>query len=405
MQTSFKLSILATSLILATSVQAQAFSAKQVGKGFTSVSQDFISSISNPALLNKYDSDDDFAFSIGAGAAVSDEYDVIDKGEDLNDQINQLDNDIDNITNVPVDQLPDYVNNLDSDINSIIANLEDIDGKPVSANLGFSMFTIIPNDTLNLGLFINSTGRLGMMVDYNENDEQVLRDSIITGDLDLNTLQSNATGLGYVITDMGVMFGGELLKTDKVEVNYGAKLKYQRIDLFYNQVSVADFDEDEFDLTDDDYLEDESKANADFGIHALWGEQQQWSFGFVANNIVKREIDLKLQNRTFELKPSITTGVSYTNSWVNVALEADLTERESFEELDAVQYVSAGVEFNAFDHAQLRFGYRTDINDTEEDVYTAGIGLSPWDTVFMDIGAFKGENDLIGAAIQFGFKI
>lgn len=400
-----KLSFVATSLLLATSVHAQSFSAKQVGKGFTSISQDFVSSISNPALINRYDSDDDFIFSVGIGAAMADEHDVIDKGEDLNDQINLFDDSVDQIGNIPVEQLPDYITGLENDVDDILQNLEEIDGKPVTANVGFSMFTILPNDAINVGLFINSYGRLGMMVDYHEDDEVILRDSIASGELNLETLKSNGTGLGYVITDAGLMFGGNIIQNSDVEVNYGAKLKYQRIDLFYNKVSVAQFDEDEFDLTDDDYLEDESEVNVDFGVHSIWGEQKQWRLGVVANNLVKRDIDLKQQNKTFELKPSVTTGVSYTNSWVNVALEVDMTERESFEEIEAVQYAAAGVEFNAFEHAQLRFGYRTDLNDNEEDVYTAGIGLSPWDTIFMDIGAFKGDNDLFGAALQFGFKI
>ncbi|KGJ96050.1 conjugal transfer protein TraF [Thalassotalea sp. ND16A] len=405
MRLPYKLSLFATSFLLATSVQAEGFSAKQIGKGFTSISQDFLSSVSNPALLNRYDDDDDFAISIGVGGAMSDEYDVIDIGEDLNDQINDLDDDIDQIGNIPIEQLPEYLAGLDVQVDEIVAGLEEIDAKPVAARVGFTAFAIIPNDSLNLGLFIDAYGRLGMMVDYDEDDEQTLRNSIITGDLDLNDLKSNATGLGYVITDAGVMFGGKLFQNDDLVVNYGAKLKYQRIDLFYNQVSVAEFDEDEFDLTDDEFLQDDSSANADFGIHALWGDQQQWHFGLVVNNIVTHEVDLTAQDRSFKLEPTVSSGFSYHNDWLNVAIEADLIEHESFDELRAVQYLSTGVEFNAFEHAQLRFGYRTDINDNEEDVYTAGIGLSPWDTVFLDIGAFKGKDDLVGAAIQIGFKI
>ena len=34
-----------------------------------------------------------------------------------------------------------------------------------------------------------------------------------------------------------------------------------------------------------------------------------------------------------------------------------------------------------------------------------GLGFSPWDILTIDLAAFAGNNDTIGAAIQFGFKV
>ena len=54
---------------------------------------------------------------------------------------------------------------------------------------------------------------------------------------------------------------------------------------------------------------------------------------------------------------------------------------------------------------QFRLGARTDLNDEEADLYTVGIGISPWDIIALDIAAFTGDNDNVGAALQLSVKI
>lgn len=64
-----------------------------------------------------------------------------------------------------------------------------------------------------------------------------------------------------------------------------------------------------------------------------------------------------------------------------------------------------GAQVNLGEHMQLRVGARTDLNDVEDDVVTAGFGLSPWDVFSIDVGAFTGGNDNVGIAVQLGLKI
>lgn len=256
-----------------------------------------------------------------------------------------------------------------------------------------------------MGFFVNQYGRLGMSVDYTDSDESVLENAITTGNLDINDLQSSATGLGYSVAEAGAMFGYEILKHKKYDVNLGAKIKYQRLDLFYNTVNVASFDDDDFDLTDDEFLTDSDGVNVDLGLHLAFGDQRQWHVAFVANNLTKQEVSLIDQDLTFQLDMSSSVGISYQNHWLTVSGEVDLTDRASFKQLQAPKYASVGAELDWGEHVQFRLGARSDLNDTEGDLYTVGFGLSPWDVVSFDIAAFKGDNDNLGAAIQLGIKI
>ncbi len=393
------------SLALCSTAHSESFTAKHAGQGFTSITHDFTSALSNPALLNKFDDDDDFYLSLNLGLAAADEYEVLDIGEAIADQIEDLDEDIDNLINVPQQELPSYITGLNQQIDNIVTDLTTVDEKPVNLRTGLNALIIIPNKYLSMGFFVNQYGRLGMSVDYTDSDKSVLENAITTGNLDINDLQSSARGLGYSVAEAGAMFAYEILKHKKYDVNLGAKIKYQRLDLFYNTVNVASFDDDDFDLTDDEFLTDSDGVNVDLGLHLAFGDQRQWHVAFVANNLTKQEVSLIDQDLTFQLDMSSSVGVSYQNHWLTVSGEVDLTDRASFKQLQAPKYASVGAELDWGEHVQFRLGARSDLNDTEGDLYTVGFGLSPWDVVSFDIAAFKGDNDNLGAAIQLGIKI
>ncbi len=394
-------------LLLACSLPSHAdnFSAKRAGQGFTAITQDFTAAISNPALLSKYDNDDDLYFSLNLGVMGADEFDVIDTGENIADNIDILEQDIDNIANVPVEDLPAYIDGLNQQVDVIAADLTTIDNKLVNARGGFNVQVIIPNKYFSFGMFANQYGRIGVAADYDQADEQTMRDAIDTGNLNTDDLNSEALGVGYSVAEAGLMFGYQAINHVNYELSVGAKLKYQRLDLFYNRISVTDFDDDEFDLTDDDNLTDETGTNVDLGMYAAWGDKRQWHFALVANNLLDQSVSLASQNLSFALDTTATAGLSYQNDWLTLATEIDLTDREHFEELTASKYASVGMELRLYEHMQFRLGARTDLNDNDADIYTVGLGLSPWDVVSFDIAGFTGDNDNVGAALQIGVKI
>lgn len=405
----FKSSLLLLPLLALPSVtQAESFTAKRAGQGFTGLTQDFTSSLSNPALLTKYEDDDDVFFSLNLGIMGSDQYDVIDTAENLADNLDILADDINNIqfqNFQSIVEVESAYNDLNQQVDDIITDLEKIDGKIVKVRNGINFQIIIPNKYLSFGLFGNQYGQIGVVVDYDESDEQLLNDAVINGNLDLDDLQSTGNGLGYSIVEAGIMAGYSAVNNASYDLSVGAKLKYQRVDLYYNKSNISDFDDDEYDLTDDEYITDDSGANIDLGLYVTWGEQRQWHAALVTNNLIEQKVQHTEQDLTFTLKTSSSFGLSYQNDWVSVAAEIDLTDREQFESLKASKYAGLGAEFRLYEHLQLRVGYRTDLNSVDDDIYTAGVGISPWDVFSIDLAAFTGDNDTLGAALQFGLKI
>jgi len=392
-----KISFFLLALFMSFSVSADSFSAKNTGQGFTSITQDYASSLSNPALLTQYDSDSDVFFSFNLGGMGSDQFDVIDNAEGIANNLKRLANDINQQQSPPDD--------LHAQADSIINELERIDNKVANIRNGINFQLIIPNRLLTFGLFTNQYGRIGGLVNYDENDELLLNQSITEQHLNLDDLQSTANGVGYSIAEAGIMLGYQVINNNDFEIDVGSKIKYQRVDLFYNQLNISDFDDNEFELDNDEYLTDENKTNIDLGFYFSWGANRQWRAALITNNLISQEVQHSDKDLIFRLEATTTIGFSYHNDWLTLSTEVDLSDREHFTSLMPSKYAAIGSEFRFNKYIQLRLGIRTDLNDVDGDLYTFGIGVLPWDILTIDMAAFSGSNDTIGAAIQFGFKV
>jgi len=176
-------------LVIALPSYGESFTAKRTGQGFTGLTQDFTSSLSNPALLTKFDNDDDVFFSLNLGIMASDRYDVIDTTEDISDNLDQLSDDINGIqfqNFQSLAQAQTYYDDLNQQVDAIIADFEKIDEKIVKVRNGLNFQVIIPNRYLSFGIFTNQYGRVGGTMDYHPGDEKILNDAVLSGDLDLN---------------------------------------------------------------------------------------------------------------------------------------------------------------------------------------------------------------------------
>ena len=392
----------------------ESFTAKRTGQGFTGLTQDFTSSLSNPALLTKFDNNDDVFFSLNVGIMASDKYDVADTAEDISDNLDKLADDINGIqlqNFQSSEQQQNYYNDLNEQVDVIITDFKKIDGKVVKIRNGLNFQILIPNQYISIGFFTNQYGRIGGTMDYSGGDEAILDQAVndctnmLDCNLNLNNLESATTAVGYSIAEAGVMAAYPAVKHANYDLSIGAKLKYQRVDLYFNRVQISDFDDDDFEITDDENITDESGSNIDLGLYLAWGVERQWHAALVTNNLIKQTVHHVEQGITFTLKMTSSFGLSYQNDWLSLATEIDLTDREQFASLAPSKYAGAGAEFRFYKHIQFRLGYRTDLNDVDDDIYTAGIGISPWDVFAIDIAAFTGDNDTIGAALQLSLKI
>ncbi len=386
----------------------ESFTAKRTGQGFTGLTQDFTSSLSNPALLTKFDNDDDIFFSLNIGVMASDKYGVVDTTKEISDNLDNLANDINGIQwqNLQSqDQVKSYSDDLNQQVDDIIADFKKIDNKVVRVRNGLNFQMIIPNQYLSFGLFTNQYGRIAGTLEYSEGDKKILNDAISSANLNLNDLASATTTLGYSIAEAGVMAAYPAFKHANYDFSIGSKIKYQRIDLYYNRGKISEFNDDDFEISNDENITNKSGSNIDLGLYLAWGAERQWHVALVSSNLLKQTVHHVAQDITFTLKNSTVFGLSYQNSWLSLATEIDLTDRAQFAALAPSKYAGVGAEFRFYEHIQFRLGYRTDLNGIDDDIYTAGIGISPWTVFAIDIAAFTGDNDTIGAALQLSLKI
>jgi hypothetical protein len=94
----------------------------------------------------------------------------------------------------------------------------------------------------------------------------------------------------------------------------------------------------------------------------------------------------------------------WRNAWFKSELGMELNSAAGFDILKDTRFARAGFELSAGRHAHLRAGYRTDLEDNVSDLYTVGLGISPFDTVSLDLAGMVGEGDTYGAALQLGLK-
>lgn len=160
-------------------------------------------------------------------------------------------------------------------------------------------------------------------------------------------------------------------------------------------------------LNASDYTNDTSNFNMDLGIAKDF--ENGWRAGMVVKNIIgqtyelKRKINgVKVKTGEIELKPQARAGVSYQNSWLTAGLDVDLTENAAVGFEDKTRYVAMGVELNAARWAQLRLGYRANTVNSDYNIASAGIGLSPFG-VHIDLAVAASDKE-IGGAAQIGVR-
>ena len=397
-----KLRLISMGIVLASAlpVTADIYSSRNYAMGGAGVasSEYDAAAASNGALLTRFDESDDVALILPSiGIEASDKDDVIDTLDDIPDIYDDLEANIDNgNTAAAVDNAQ-----------NIIDRLSDVSGSPVRVNAGALIGFAIPSKTLAVAFDIRTAIEAGAIAEYDPTDEAILIAAIATGDSSLlDNTRSSGLALGAAVTEAALTLATEFSMGESNALSVSLTPKYQRVDTLIYAVSAREFDSNDF----DDNTNDDANFNIDVGLAYTLGDH--WVFGLRGRNLISEEYDteiVQLGNLTFQgtyqIDPTAVAGVAYTSSWFTATIESDLVKNKGFKELDETQFVRAGVEFNAFSWMQLRAGYRYDMEDTREDVVTAGFGFSPFDVFHFDISGAYGDNDTYGVALDLRWTI
>lgn len=232
-------------------------------------------------------------------------------------------------------------------------------------------------------------------------------------------LTSTAEVVGVGVVDIGLSFSREIEVFDQ-KVAIGVTPKLQKIYTFHYGNEFRNFDDVDSDVIDDARL-DYTDVNIDLGASYRFGEKGNWVAGAVVKNALggsyrysntefydpKTGVRKQLEGGKVNLNPQVRGGIAFQSKFFNAAFDLDLVENKPVAYESATQYAALGIEFDAWKWLQLRAGYRTNLKSSDMKTVSAGIGISPFDVLAIDIAALANASDYekeVGAVFEMGLN-
>ncbi len=366
--------------------------ARSQGMGNTGVvSADYLTApLHNPALGAMYNDNDDVGILLPAfGVNVNDKDDSLTLIDDMESVYEALDSSVNR-----GDEISAVAN-----ARELKSNLDSLNGNaPLTVNAGLSSVIAIPNQYAAVNIF--ATGYVEAIIVPQVTTSTTTLDTIDDARNVLNDYEGSAVDLvAFGTSEVGLSFARKFEIAEQ-NFSFGVSPKFQQLVTYSQSPTLQDFELD-------DYDENEvSKSTFNMDLGAVW-YKDAYRVGLTIKDVMKQDIETQVRSRTYtyELTPKAALGLGYMHEFFTVSLDADLTAQKRFKEFDSddTQFVRIGVEGNAWGWAQLRAGYEMDLKDNLDNSITAGIGISPFDVVSLDIAAsYAGESQL-GAAANLAF--
>lgn len=374
---------------------AEVYDARAMGRGGVGLTMgEYNQAIQNPALLNRFDDNDEFSFALNAGAFASDQDDMLDDVDTIGDDLDDL-------------EACGQSNPGNCNADALKTSLASIDEKIAQIGAGAALMFGVPNKALPSALVVRSYADAGVQFDYDTGDNAILddiangannNDNNGDGETTQDDLQSSVRASAVAVSEVGFMFAREL-----EGFQLGTTLKYQRIDLIDNTLRIADFETE--DVVDEDRNHKEHRAlNIDLGLLQTFGADDQFVYAVTIENLIPQDYK-GTTGSTFSMNPVPVAALGYQSGALKAEASMDLSQRGGYGLLESRRYFRAGVELSAGRHAHLRLGYSDDMNGTVSSLTTLGIGITPFDRANLDLAVQRGEGETYGAALQLGFKI
>lgn len=373
-----KISLAVGSIILACTAQAATVSPDGRGNGMGNAgvtSADYVlAPFYNPALAAVYRDSDDFGLLVPAiGATVRDTDESLDTIDSLQDTIKAFE----------ASGSPDATTS--AQLNSYLTQLAD--DKPLAVSAGVGIAVALPISTLSANIFTRGYAEIVATPEIAANGGDA------PAAVEARYNNSNVDMIAFGYTEFGVALAKRMTIQGQ-DVALGITPKYQQLRTYKQSLSVESFDISDYDKSETN----ENYFNLDLG--GVWF-YDQYRFGVAVKDLFSKEINtLDVSGvSTYKLNTQVTVSGSYSMDYFVATVDWDLTKQKRFTDLnDDTQFLRFGVEGNAFGWAQLRAGYQMDIQDTLDNSFTAGIGISPGDLVSLDFaGSYAGDN-------QFGLS-
>ena len=357
----------------------------------------------NPALVAVYRDNDDVGLllpAIEVSANDKDEtIDLIDDAQDLFDRFDSI-------------KSGDYTNFTGEEAEAVIDDLNDYlddlaDNAPLNVTAGAGAAIAIPNKYVAANLFL--AGHIDVVAATNiaENTIDDSDDLATQAEETEDRYENSKVGLlAFGYSELGIALAKQFTIANQ-PITFGVSPKVQKLVTYAQNLEVDNFDADDYDQSE------KTKNAFNLDVGAFW-MKDTWRVGFAIKDLFKQSIDTDEDQIAgkYELTPQATVAAAYSTRFFTAAVDIDLTKQTRFEGLDYgdlsndfddTQFVRFGVEGNAWDWLQLRAGYEIDMQDTLDNSITAGLGISPFDVVNLDIAVSYADENQMGGSANLAF--
>ncbi|CAM2928206.1 conjugal transfer protein TraF [Moritella viscosa] len=366
--------------IAVTSCQLSAteFDARSYAMGGVGVTTaDYVTaSFHNPAMAAKHDVRDDFGLLAPViGLQVDDPDDLYHDASNIYDVVSKA--------------------NLPGDAAAVEAALAKIVGDKAYSEAGFGLVASVPTRYYSTNVFLKGYA-----------DSFIFSD-VIADDINNGVIDSKMSVYAISVVELGMTFAHKF-DTRYGGIHIGMSPKYNVISTYNYSQTVDEFDPDKY---KDGASSDKKGFNLDLGMEV--GLQYGLSAGAAIKNLISQKVDLKTMNgssASYNLNPVVTTGLSWSNDYATLAIDVDLNATQRYENIkslsgvsdgfDDTQMLRIGGEIGLPSAMQLRAGYVKDLQGNKKQVFTAGIGFSPFNIFHLDVGASYAGSNKFGIVVQ-----
>ena len=360
-------------------LSATAFDARSYAMGGVGVTTaDYVTaSFHNPAMAAKHDVRDDFGLLAPVLGIQFDDPD-------------ELFNDASNIYDVIANT------NVSTDKAIVEAALTQLAGDKAYSEVGFGLVASVPTRYYSTNVFIKGYADAFLFADILDDD--LNSDSNIDSKMSVYAISVVEFGMTFA-RKFDTRYGG---------MHFGISPKYNIISTYNYSQTIDNFDPDKYKYG---ASSDKKGFNLDLGMEVglLYG----LNAGAAVKNLIPQQVDLKPMNgssASYNLHPVLTTGLSWRSDYATLAMDIDVNATQRYEnvqslsgvsdDFDDTQMLRIGGELSLPSAMQLRAGYTKDLQGNKAQVFTAGIGLSPFKVFHLDLGVSYGGSNKFGLVAQ-----
>lgn len=417
-----------------------AYEARSMAMGDTGVAHATPASapLFNPAMLSHGRSEKDYDFSMIipniSANAIADK-DAREGFENIADDgyMDDIKSSIDSFNSGTPAEKQASAKTLAESTSKFADDLDSLADKPITTNISGLVSIAVPNETISVAVFANSSVTLeaipsisqcdrGLIRAYNEVAEeasnggtpgaktvcgnQVFDGTNFNDPRAQNFFTSSFSAVAVQLNEYGITFAKPFDIAGQ-KVSFGITPKYQSVTSMFVNPTITELDQDSYDINDE--LEESERTdntfNMDIGAATNFFDESL-ALGLTIKNLVGKTYQTAPQNGqtlSYKIKPQARAGLAWNLPMgLLVAADLDLTKNDAYFSDQASRYLGAGIEWDIFNTLRVRTGARSNLENSDDTAFTAGFGINII-AFHIDVTGQISDNNA-GVAAQIGIE-